>query len=41
MSFNFDKDTYFHKDYTLLVTDFQLLVTVYGVHRLVERSNDN
>ena len=29
---NFNKDTYFHKDYYLPVTDFQLLMTVQGVH---------
>ena len=32
MSFNFNKDTYFHKDYYLPVTDFQLLITVQGAH---------
>ena len=32
MSFNFDKATYFHKDYSLPTTDFQLLMTVNGVH---------
>ena len=46
LSFNFNKDTYFHKDYYLHVTDFQFLMTVQGVHfssgkQLVERSNDN
>ena len=46
MSFNFNKDIYFHKDYYLTVTDFQLLMTVQGVHldtgkRLMEQSNDN
>ena len=32
VSFNFNKATYFHKDYSLPATDFQSLVTVYGVH---------
>ena len=32
MRFNFNKDTYFHKDYYLPVTDFQLLMTVQGAH---------
>ena len=32
MRFNFNKTTYFHKDYSLPATDFQLLVTVYSVH---------
>ena len=32
VSFNFNKDTYFHKDYYLPVTDFQLLMTVHSVH---------
>ena len=35
MSFNLNKDTYFHKDYYLPVTDFQLLMTVQGVHLLL------
>ena len=42
VSFSFNKDTYFHKDYSLPATDFQLLMTVHGVYKvlLVERSND-
>ena len=32
MSFNFNKDTHFHKDYYPTVTDFQLMMTVQGVH---------
>ena len=32
VSFNFNKDTYFHKDYSLPATDFQLLMTVHGIH---------
>ena len=32
MSFNLSKDTYFHKDYSLIATDFQLLMKVHGVH---------
>ena len=32
VSFNFNKDTYFYKDYYLPDTDFQLLMTVQGVH---------
>ena len=32
MSFNFNKCTYFRKDYYLPVTDFHLLMTVQGVH---------
>ena len=31
VSFNFNKATYSHKDYSLPVTDFQLLMTVHGV----------
>ena len=31
-SFDFNKDTYFHKDYYLTVTDFPLLMTVQGVN---------
>ena len=32
VSFNFNKGTYFHKDYSLPATDFQVLMTVHGVH---------
>ena len=32
VSFNLNKVTYFHIDYSLPVTDFQLLMTVHGVH---------
>ena len=32
VSFNLDKDTYFHKDYSLLATDFLFLMTEHGVH---------
>ena len=32
VSFNLNKVTYFHKDYSLPATDFQLLMTVHGVH---------
>ena len=32
VSFNFNKNTYFHKDYSLPANDFQLLMTVHGVH---------
>ena len=32
VSFNFNKKTYFHKDYSLPATDFQLLMTIRGVH---------
>ena len=32
VSFNFNKITYFHKDYSLPTTDFQLLITVLSVH---------
>ena len=38
VSFNFNKDTYFHKHYSHPATDFQLLLTVHGVH--YERVND-
>ena len=31
-SFNLNKATYFHKDYSLPATDFYLLMTVHGVH---------
>ena len=31
-SFNLNKNTYFHKDYALPATDFQLLMTIPGVH---------
>ena len=31
-SFNFNMNTYFHKDYSLPVTEFQLLMTIRGVH---------
>ena len=34
VSFNFNKATYFHKDYSLPVTDFQLLMTVHSVHEV-------
>ena len=30
--FDFNKNTYFHKDYFLPATDFQLLMTICGVH---------
>ena len=32
VSFNFDKVTYFHKDYSLPATNFQLLMTGHSVH---------
>ena len=32
VSFNFNKATYFHKDYSLPATDFQLLITVHSVY---------
>ena len=32
VSFNFNKNTYFYKDYSLPVTDFQLLMTIRDVH---------
>ena len=32
VSFNLNKVTYFHRDYSLPATDFQLLMTVHGVH---------
>ena len=32
VSFNFNKATYFHKDYSLPATNCQLLTTVHGVH---------
>ena len=32
MSFNFNKVTYLHIDYSLPATDYQLLMTVHGVH---------
>ena len=32
VGFNFNKNAYFHKDYSLPVTDFQLLMTIRGVH---------
>ena len=35
MSSNFNKDTYFHKDYNLPVTELQLLMTVQGVHQIL------
>ena len=31
-SFNLNKVTFFHIDYSLPATDFQLLMTVHGVH---------
>ena len=34
VSFNFNTATYFHKDYSLPVTDFQLLMTVHSVHEV-------
>ena len=48
VSFKVNKVTYFHIDYSLPATDFQLLMTVHIVQhvvfmrkQLVERSNDN
>ena len=38
MSFNLNKVKYFHKDYSLPVTDFQLLMTVHIVQEV--RVND-
>ena len=32
VSFNLNKVKYFHKDYSLPTTDFQLLMTVHRVH---------
>ena len=32
VSFNLNQVTYFHKDYYLPATDFQLLMAVHGVH---------
>ena len=32
VSFNLNKVTYYHKDYSLPATDCQLLMTVHGVH---------
>ena len=34
VSFNLSKDTYFHIDYSLPATDFQLLMTVQIVHQV-------
>ena len=34
VSFNFNKVTYFLKDYSLPATDFQLLMTVHIVHKV-------
>ena len=35
VSFNKKKVTYFHKDYSLPTTDFQLLMTVHIVHEVL------
>ena len=35
VSFNLNKATYFHKDYSLPATDFQLLMTVHFVHKVL------
>ena len=32
VSFNFNKATQFHKDYSIPAIDLQLLMTVHGVH---------
>ena len=34
VSFNLNKVTYFHKDYSLPATDFQLLMTVHIVYKV-------
>ena len=41
VSFNINKVTYFHIDYSLPATDFQLLVTVHSVHSVLVNDSRN